>query len=202
MTTPGWFRRGWRLLLTLLLRSPLCYLGALWIEKQRRTLEPEGRPLDALTRTALNGFFDRDTLECVRTVAAASIEEPRWLGWVRRLGLPMDFTLSQAAGVTYGDLILVANPVTQDNPSVAKEPDVALLFHELVHVVQYRALGLHGFLHTYVGGWIAADFRYLDIPLEIEAYRLEERFRTSPSEMFSVEAEIRERLRSQTVPEP
>jgi uncharacterized protein DUF4157 len=56
------------------------------------------------------------------------------------------------------------------------EHDRALLAHELVHVRQWRELGVVGFLRAYLGAYAAGRFRglghwaaYAAIPLEVEA---------------------------------
>lgn len=60
-----------------------------------------------------------------------------------------------------------------------------LLFHELVHVVQYERLGLPEFVAKYVGGFLSGG-SYEAIPLEMNAYELEARFATAPARSFSV----------------
>lgn len=54
-----------------------------------------------------------------------------------------------------------------------------LLFHELVHVRQWRALGVAGFVRSYLTGYLRARRQglghfqaYLAIPLEAEARRI------------------------------
>jgi hypothetical protein len=51
-------------------------------------------------------------------------------------------------------------------------------------------------------GWrlLLSILRYLAIPLEIEAYALERKFREAPLEAFSVEAEVRGRLQPEVAP--
>jgi hypothetical protein len=48
-----------------------------------------------------------------------------------------------------------------------------ILFHELVHAVQYRVLGLRQFARLYVTGFLNGG-GYEGIPLERQAYELEE----------------------------
>ena len=63
-----------------------------------------------------------------------------------------------------------------------------LLFHEMVHVVQYRLLGVNVFATHYVGGFFAG-LSYENIPLERCAFLLGRRFATD-AEPFDVEAEV------------
>ena len=67
----------------------------------------------------------------------------------------------------------------------------ALLFHELVHVVQYAQMGVKEFAARYVNGFIQGG-SYQEIPLEKNAYALEGRFSQNTSEQFSVDDEVRQ----------
>jgi hypothetical protein len=69
-----------------------------------------------------------------------------------------------------------------------------LLFHELVHAVQYKHLGLRGFADRYVGGFLSGG-SYEAIPLEKQAYELEARFAADPRTAFSVEEDVTRRIR-------
>ena len=64
-----------------------------------------------------------------------------------------------------------------------------LLFHELVHVVQYEKLGLEGFASKYVRGFLSGG-SYDGIPLEMNAYELDARFAGAPEKVFSVADEV------------
>src|SRR5437879_5840216 len=81
----------------------------------------------------------------------------------------------------------------------APEPTMGLLFHEFVHVLQYRLLGVQEFARRYVDGWLAGkgfldrpDLRYVYIPLERQAYDLQARFAAAPDSAFSVEAALQQ----------
>jgi hypothetical protein len=94
--------------------------------------------------------------------------------------------------VTFDSLILV-------NPYKAAGTDV--IFHELVHVVQYRLLGVDEFVRQYVDGWMAErnlfpdhKHRYENIPLERIAFDLQETYKASHA-TFSVEDALQTVLR-------
>jgi len=87
------------------------------------------------------------------------------------------------AGITFQDVIVHADPL-----------QTPLLFHELVHAVQYKHLGLQGFAERYVLGFLTGG-TYEEIPLEKQAYALEEQFVSDPSNSFAVEADVLERIR-------
>jgi hypothetical protein len=64
-----------------------------------------------------------------------------------------------------------------------------LLFHELVHVVQYEKLGLVEFAARYVRGFLSGG-SYEAIPLERNASELDARFAAMPAKPFSVDKEV------------
>ena len=91
------------------------------------------------------------------------------------------------AGITFVDTIVAVKPWmwTSDR--------VSLLFHECVHVCQYRILGIDRFFEEYVKGWAQNGFDYYSIPMEKDAYELEHLFSASSQGSFSVETEVENR---------
>jgi len=45
-------------------------------------------------------------------------------------------------------------------------------------------------MHEYVFGWATGGFRYEAIPLEVQAYALDARFRDTPFTPFAVQAAV------------
>jgi hypothetical protein len=86
------------------------------------------------------------------------------------------------AGITFQDVVVHIETLT-----------LSLLFHELVHAVQYSHLGRQGFAERYVRGFLSGG-SYEEIPLEKQAYELEGRFARNPAERFSVDEDVRQRL--------
>ena len=93
-----------------------------------------------------------------------------------------DIAFTQMNGITFSDTVVLTQAYSDPNVSAP------LLFHECVHVVQYRKLGVDRFVEEYVRGWADNNYDYSSIPLEQEAYALENRF--SSGERFSVEAVV------------
>ena len=93
------------------------------------------------------------------------------------------------AGITLGQAVVIAAHAPEHGRAWSR-----LLFHELVHVVQFNLLGIDEFVTRYVAGWTRNGFRYRDIPLERDARELEARFALDPSHPFSVEVEVRRQL--------
>ena len=55
-----------------------------------------------------------------------------------------------------------------------------------MHAVQYDLLGPDKFVELYLLGWINQGFNYAAIPLEMDAYELQNRFEADPTAAFSV----------------
>jgi hypothetical protein len=73
---------------------------------------------------------------------------------------------------------------------VSHEPFTdGLLFHELVHVEQYRQLGIPRFAELYVRGFLKGG-GYDGIPLEVNAYMLGGRYESNPAQRFSMADEV------------
>jgi hypothetical protein len=88
--------------------------------------------------------------------------------------------------------------ITFDNVIAAKRyPFIELLFHELVHVVQFRQLGVREFSRRYVAGY-ASCRSYRRIPLEVCAFSLEDRFLRG--DRFDVEREVANWLAAEREP--
>ncbi len=90
------------------------------------------------------------------------------------MGLP---NFSTMAAITFDDVVVFHDPLSPQ-----------LIFHELVHVVQYRLLGVDEFARLYVRGYLRGG--YEGTPLEICAYELDGKF-IMGSVGFDVEAEVR-----------
>jgi hypothetical protein len=151
---------------------------AQYIVHQRNRLEQHSAPLPEETIATLQGYFDAVDLEraCIVIADPLPISDPPFAAAVHRLGF--DFpSVALTAAITFDHVI-----VSRERMSPA------LLFHELVHVVQYRLLGVSAFAYQYVQGFLSGG-SYHGIPLEGCAFALERRFVTE-SRPFRVEAEV------------
>ncbi|HKK28450.1 MAG TPA: hypothetical protein VKB18_10235 [Gemmatimonadota bacterium] len=115
----------------------------------------------------------------------AGIDNPPFYREIGRVLL--DFT--GMSGITFRDTVVV------HAERVPEPPPLALLFHELVHVVQFEALGVTEFTRRYVAGWAEGGFSYHAIPLERQAYRLQAGFESGRLDR-SVNELVAEELRS------
>ncbi len=158
-------------------------LVAEYISLQHQTYRRRAILLGRDQKEALAPFFSAPTLDSARVLVLSNerVCNPPFYGALLNLGfdpaiLP-DFT--HMAAITFVDTV-VSHAAFKDR----------LLFHELVHVVQYQKLGLEGFAVRYVSGFLGGG-SYEAIPLEMNAYQLEARFAAAPTSPFSVEAEVR-----------
>ncbi len=171
------------------LRGLLCYYGRDWIREQA------ARVVDTLSGAPLAHFRKYFGADAERArLTWGCILDPPFYQTLREMGaderdLP---PLIDTNAVTFDSLILV-------NPYKAAGSEV--IFHELVHVVQYRLLGIDEFVHQHVDGWMAGrdlfpdqQTRYQNIPLERIAFDLQATYRASHA-TFSVEAPLRTFLR-------
>jgi hypothetical protein len=90
---------------------------------------------------------------------------------------------STMAAITFSDVVVSHVPVTN-----------GLLFHELVHVEQYRQLGIARFSELYVTGFLNGG-GYQRIPLEVHAYELGAQYEANPQQRFSVEYAVGDHIR-------
>jgi len=155
---------------------------AAYIQKQRQLFIPRTVLLNPDQKAALQPFFPASTLDSSRvgTLAIERVPNPYFYPQLLAMGftpasLP-DF--SAMAAVTFVDTIVSHGKLNERT-----------LFHELVHVVQYEKLGLGAFAAKYVRGFLSGG-SYEAIPLEMNAYQLDERFASAPMNSFSVETEV------------
>jgi hypothetical protein len=155
-----------------------------WVAAQREAFLPASDAVSEEDRVVLSAYVGPALLQSARLAWTDEIANPDFYAEVEAAGLPrpLDFRLMTA--ITFVDTIVVSR--SQFEGPACWRP---LLFHELVHVAQYRALGLERFVSDYVRGWAANGFYYEAIPLERMAYALQTRFERAEGR-FSVESEV------------
>ena len=163
--------------------------GIRWIHEQRTLHRPEAEPLSSADAAMFAPFFSEAILSDARFRAVPAIDNPPFYEDLKSAGLTVPMEFSTAHGITFDDTVLLAAASLTPNGAPQR-----LLFHEMVHVVQYRLLGIEEFARRYVTGWAENGFDYYRIPLERDAYELDARFDADPTSGFSVEAEVGRRL--------
>lgn len=155
---------------------------AAYIERQRDVYVRRAAPLDADQRGALQSFFPVSTLDLTRAVVLSGyrVGNPPFYPELIRMGFVGDSLpdFAHMSAITFVDTIVSHVPLPTE-----------LLFHELVHVVQYQKLRLADFAAKYVWGFLKGG-SYESIPLEMNAYKLAARFAEAPTVPFSVDSEV------------
>ena len=148
---------------------------------ERELYLPHTEPLAADWRAVLEPYFSADVLDSVRTLTlqGARIPPPPFYAEAMALtgGNFPDFV--HMASVTYVDVIVFHDRI-ESRP----------LFHGVVHAAQIAILGFEQYVEFYVRGFVK-NLSWLTIPLEDQAYKLDARFAEAPSDIFSVDEEIK-----------
>jgi hypothetical protein len=159
-------------------------LVAQYITAQRERYAPRARPLSSQQKNGVAGFFSREILEGVRLLVlhGEQVANPDFYTMLGNLGFNNLPDQSTMRAITFSDVV-VSHQSFSDS----------LLFHELVHVEQYRQLGIPRFSELYVTGFLNGG-SYDAIPLEINAYTLGGRFEQDSGRLFSVADEVQDWL--------
>jgi len=156
-------------------------LVAQYIAAQREGYGPRAIPLSVQQKAAMKGFFSPQLLDSTRLLVLQGerVANPDIYPMLRSLGFNNLPDQSTMGAITFSDVVVSHQPFSN-----------GLLFHELVHVEQYRQLGIPRFSELYVRGFLSGG-SYEAIPLEVNAYALERRFKLNPAQQFSVAEEVR-----------
>ena len=160
--------------------APVSGLVAQYITTQRERFSPQAAPLAAAQKAAMSGFFLPQVLDAARVLVLFDrrVENPPFYPTLAGMGFSNLPDFSQMAAITFCDMAISHVPFTD-----------GLLFHELVHVEQYRQLGIPRFSELYVRGFLSGG-GYDGIPLEVNAYGLGRQFERNPRQQFSVADEV------------
>ena len=152
-----------------------------YMRDERALYHPASEPLAANWKATVQPYFAKKLLQTVKTVTleGARIPPPPFYAKAAALssGAFPDFV--HLASVTYIDIIVF-------NEAIAART----LFHGLVHAQQMASLGFEEYVALYVRGFLKTR-SWVSIPLEAQAFKLEERFQASPAEPFAVEEEVK-----------
>ncbi len=151
-----------------------------YIMAQRGKYAARAVPLSGRQRAPFEPFLAREVLHSARVLVlhGERVSNPDFYPVLRGLGFKNLPDQPAMGAITFGDVVVFHEPFSE-----------GLLFHELVHVEQYRQLGIRRFSELYVRGFLNGG-SYEAIPLEVNAYSLGARFVANPRQQFSVEAEV------------
>lgn len=155
-----------------------------WINQQILFYTQNSFPLRKSNVELLKHHFPISTLNNSRLSFVDSIESPPFYTELQQSGISNLINFNDTAGITYGNCIVVSQKFEHTCGEFT-----SLLFHEMVHVVQYEILGIEKFIFEYFSGWVKNGYSYYKIPLEEQAYKLQARFdKNLPP--FSVKEEV------------
>ncbi|HEY1527010.1 MAG TPA: hypothetical protein VGH51_12290 [Candidatus Angelobacter sp.] len=151
-----------------------------YVTSSRKKYAPQAVPLTDAQRTAMQSFFSAAVLDSARlcVLRGTRVPNPSMYSMAKMMGIRNLPDFAGMAAITFVDVIVSHEEFTD-----------ALLFHELVHVVQYAQLDLKEFAARFVNGFIQGG-SYEEIPLEKQAHALESRFSQNGGEAFSVDDEV------------
>lgn len=153
-----------------------------YIVAQRAAYHPGAVQLTPAQTTTMSPFFAPNILASARlnVLHGTLVQNPPFYPQLATMGFPQaslpGFPTMDA--ITFVDTVVFQVPITDRT-----------LFHELVHVVQYDKLGSPMFAAKYVTGFLTGG-SYPNIPLEVNAYKLDAIFAAAPTVGFSVEGEV------------
>ncbi len=155
----------------------ISWMTARYIGYHRKRLLGDSCAISEHVQAHLRGYFPDAVLAHTRIIQAV-MPEPFVYPVAKILGVKGLLEMPSIGAITLIDV--VAYP---------EQLGISTLFHELVHVVQYRILGLKRFAELYVKGFLNGG-GYYEIPLERQAYELAARFDLEAGEVFSVEEDV------------
>jgi len=158
-----------------------------WMRDQRERFFPSSHSLNEDQYKNLLPFFSPEILNRMRVVDAPAtgqkIPYPPFYERVRAGGARV---VPDAAHMTAMPFIDVA--------VFNRRPTLRTLFHTLVHLAQFEAVGLEKVMKGYFETLNESGL-WMVVPYEEQAYQLDARYTRDPKGVFRVEDEVREWLR-------
>jgi hypothetical protein len=153
-----------------------------YITSSRKKYAPQAVPVTEAQRSAMQPFFSAAVLDSARlcVLHGTRVSNPPMYAMAKMMGIRNLPDFADMTAITFVDVIVSHQEFTD-----------ALLFHELVHVVQYAQMDLKEFATRFINGFIQGG-SYEKIPLEVHAYTLGDRFSQNATQVFSVDDAVRQ----------
>ncbi|HSK45498.1 MAG TPA: hypothetical protein VLA83_16595 [Candidatus Binatia bacterium] len=153
-----------------------------YITSSRKKYAPQAVPLSVEQRNGMQPFFSPAVLDSARlcVLRGTRVSNPSMYTMAKMMGIRNLPDFADMAAITFVDVIVSHQEFTD-----------AVLFHELVNVVQSAQMGLKEFAAGFINGFIQGG-SYEKIPLEVHAYALGDRFSQNATQVFSVDDEVRQ----------
>lgn len=149
--------------------------GPWWLWARRGGLRRGARRLSDEESAVLRAYFAREVLDAARLAVVERVENPWVFRVLRRCGVRVPVDLTGVWGMCFGDVVAVTSRAMD-------ERGLSTVFHELVHTVQMRRVGVGAFCRAYVRDYVM--YGYMGIAFEEEAFALQARFERG--EVFEV----------------
>ncbi|HEV7551559.1 MAG TPA: hypothetical protein VGP65_07750 [Candidatus Angelobacter sp.] len=152
-----------------------------YITSSRKKYAPQALPLTDAQRSAMQPFFSPAVLDSARlcVLRGTRVSNPSMYALAKMMGIRNLPDFADMAAITFVEVIVCHQEFTDE-----------LLFHELVHVVQYAQMDVREFAARFVNEFIQGG-SFEEIALEKFACALEARFSQNASQVFSVFDEVR-----------
>lgn len=150
-----------------------------WVDKLVSDYLPQARCCSEL-HPSIKQYFPRDFLENSHFIITNDIP---------KLDIPFEssnvesFINMDGDGITYKNLYFIKEH---------RAFDPTIHAHELVHVAQWKLLGVTGFIEKYINE--LENYGYNDAPLEKMAYAIEDRFALR-NELFDITSVVKDELK-------
>jgi hypothetical protein len=153
-----------------------------YVTSSRKKYAPQAVPLIAAQRAAMQPFFSATVLDSARlcVLHGTRISNPSMYPMAKMMGIRNLPDFAGMVAITFVNVIVSHQEFTD-----------VLLFHELVHVAQYSQMDIKEFASRFVNGFIQGG-SYEEVPLEKMAHEMESRFSQNPTQIFSVDDEVRQ----------
>ena len=138
-------------------------------------------PLTTVQKEAMRGFFPQRLLEDVTILELKNeyVANPEYQKRAQTRGYRLMLDFRHMPDIAHPRLVIFQEKLSP-----------RLLFHGMVHVMQYAVLGLERYLELYVRAFLQTG-NYAAVPLEVQAFQLDRQYTENPLREFSVEAEVR-----------
>src|SRR6185312_12243717 len=169
--------------------SQLASMVEEYVTSSRKKYAPQAVPLTDAQRTAMQPFFSSPVLDSARlsVLRGTRVSNPPMYAMAKMMGIRNLPDFAAMTAITFVDVIVSHQEFTD-----------ALLFHELVHVVQYAQMDMKEFAARFVNGFIQGG-SYEEVPLEKMAHEMENRFSHNATQVSSVEDEVRQWREAETI---
>jgi len=152
-----------------------------YFSEQRDRYFPSAVPLNARQKALMAPFFSAALLDRVRLIElhGSRIPNPPFYDEYRALGFVNLPELTHMHSLTFLDVVVFNEKINE-----------RVLFHGLVHAVQFEVLGVERYTELFVRNFVNTKLHFA-VPLEAQAFALESKFAGAPKNHFSVEEQVR-----------